>query len=67
MADFDNTNRGVLFPNDKGDNDKRPDEKGKLNVEGVEYEVAVWKKTDRNGKPFKSMSVKRKEVDDVAF
>lgn len=41
-GDFDNTNRGVLFPNDKGDNDARPDYTGKLNVDGVDKRLAAW-------------------------
>ena len=30
MAEYDNNLRGVLFPNDKGDNPKRPDMTGSL-------------------------------------
>ena len=32
MAEYDNNLSGVLFKNDKGDNEKRPDYKGSLNV-----------------------------------
>lgn len=41
-GDFDNTNRGVLFPNDKGDNEARPDYTGKINVDGVDKRLAAW-------------------------
>lgn len=41
-GDFDNTNRGVLFPNDKGDNESRPDYTGKINVDGVDKRLAAW-------------------------
>lgn len=41
-GDYDNTNRGVLFPNDKGDNEARPDYTGKINVDGVDKRLAAW-------------------------
>lgn len=41
-TEFDNTNRGVLFPNDKQGNDARPDYTGKINVAGVEKRLAAW-------------------------
>lgn len=58
---FDNTNRGAMFVNDKGDNPNRPDRKGSLNVEGVEYWVSGWIKTSKDGNPFMSLSVERKQ------
>ena len=39
--DYDNTNSGVLFKNET-DNEKAPMYKGKINVEGKEYELAAW-------------------------
>ncbi len=42
--EFDNTNRGTLFPNDKADNPKRPDYTGNINVEGKEYKLSAWLK-----------------------
>lgn len=52
MADYDNTNTGVLFRNDKGDNEKRPDYKGKINCGGVDFRVSGWirEKKDGSGK-----------------
>lgn len=41
---FDNTNRGAIWRNDKKESDKHPDFKGKLNVEGVDYWVSAWKR-----------------------
>lgn len=57
---YDNTNTGVLWVNDKGDNPKRPDRTGSINVEGREYKISGWiatdqdgnQKLDKNGKPF---------------
>ena len=35
--EYDNTNRGSLFKNDRKDDAKFPDYKGSLNVEGVDF------------------------------
>jgi len=62
MADFDNTNRGALFRNDKGDNPKRPDYTGKINITigdkklSVDAKLSAWVKEGANGK-FLSISV----------
>lgn len=59
---YDNTNRGVLFINDKKeDGDKKPDRTGSLNVDGVEYFLDGWIKKSESGKTFMSISVKRKD------
>lgn len=52
---YDNTNTGALFINDKGDNEKRPDYRGKVNIEGTEYSVSGWKRTSQTGKPYLSL------------
>ena len=57
---YDNTNTFTLFINDKGDNDKRPDRTGTLNVDGVEYFIDGWIKQGSKG-PFLSGKVKRKD------
>lgn len=56
MADFDNTNRGTLFKNDKGDNPNRPDYTGKCNIAGTEYRMAAWIRDSRTGKKFMSIN-----------
>ena len=63
MSDYDNTNRGSIWGNDKKETEKHPDFTGSLNVEGVEYWVSAWKrKADANPKsPALSFSVKPKE------
>lgn len=43
--EFDNTNKFVLFPNDKKGNEKAPDLTGKINVDGKEFRLAAWTKT----------------------
>lgn len=57
MAEYSNENTGVLFQNDKDGNEKRPDYKGKLNVEGVDFEIAGWKRLSKAGKPFLSLKI----------
>jgi uncharacterized protein (DUF736 family) len=53
---MDHKNKGVLFTNDKGDNDKRPDLKGKGNWNGKEFEVAAWHRVSKDGKKYISLS-----------
>ena len=45
-------NKGSVFKNDRKHQDKHPDYKGKVNVEGKLYDIALWK-TDR----FDGMSI----------
>lgn len=61
MADFDDTNRGALFENDKQDNPNRPDYKGSLNVDGKEYWISMWEKTSKKGLAYYSLAVEPKE------
>ncbi len=43
MSNYDNTNKGVLWKNSyKEKGDKQPDVRGKINVEGKEYEISGW-------------------------
>ena len=60
MSTYDNTNTGALFPNDKGDNPKRPDFRGTINVGGTDYNVAGWRKESKNGKKFLSLKLDQK-------
>jgi len=60
LTEYDNTNRGVLFQNYKKESDKHPDYKGELNVDGVEFQIAGWKKTSKNGNTFLSISINKK-------
>ena len=57
--DYDNTNSGVLFKNES-DNDKAPTYKGKINVDGKEYELAAWVREAKSGKG-KFLSLKVQE------
>jgi uncharacterized protein (DUF736 family) len=61
MEKYDDTNRGVLFKNDKGDNPNRPDYTGKINVGGTEYRLSAWIKDSQSGKKFMSLAVSELE------
>ncbi len=67
--DYDNTNSGVLFKNET-DNEKAPMYKGKINVDGKEYELAAWLREAKSGKgKFLSLKVqepRKKEPNSVS-
>lgn len=60
MTQYDNTNRGVLFKNDKREQDNHPHYRGSINVNGEEFWLSAWLKESEKGK-FMSLSVKPKE------
>lgn len=45
------------FENDKKGNDKRPDWTGKINIDGAEKRVAIWKRTSASGIEYLSGSI----------
>lgn len=51
MADqqYDQTNRGALFVNDRKQSDKHPDMNGKININGVDYWISGWWKQTQRG------------------
>ena len=65
MSNYDNTNRGVLFKNDRKEKDAHPNMKGSIDVEGVKYWVSAWTKDGQNGK-FISLSLTPKEQTQTA-
>lgn len=63
MADFDETNRGIISKNDRKTEDVHPDIRGEINIEGIEYWLSGWKKARKSdGAPFYSLSVRRKDA-----
>ena len=65
MAEYDNTNTGILARNERKEKDTHPDLQGSINVDGKEYWLSAWSKRGKSGKlegkPFFSLSVKPKE------
>ena len=55
MIQYKNT--GILFRNDQTGTENRPNYKGKINVNGVDYELAGWTKTGASGMRFLSLKV----------
>jgi len=63
MSNYDNTNRGAIFKNDKKGNEKAPEYKGTINIEGTDYEIALWfQESKKDGTKFFSTSQKLKEA-----
>ena len=56
MADYDNKNKGVAFFNDKKEQEKHPDYRGKGNFNGVDFELALWGRTTNDGREYFSIS-----------
>lgn len=53
-------NSGVLFKNDKQDNERAPQYKGNITVDGKDYWLSAWVKEGKSGK-FMGLAVAPKE------
>jgi uncharacterized protein (DUF736 family) len=60
VTEYDNTNRGVLFVNREKKTEKSPDFSGSLDVAGIQYNLAAWKKQSKKGVTFLSVTVNKK-------
>ena len=59
---YDNSNRGVLFKNDRKEKDTHPDYKGSYtDGNGAEFWLSAWIKKDKNGNSFMSFSTTSKD------
>ena len=62
MSDYDNTNSGALFKNNrKEQGSNQPDMTGVLNVEGKDYRVSAWSNESKSGTKYFSMKVSEKQ------
>lgn len=61
MSDYDDTNRGALFKNERKEQETHADYNGTINVGGQEFWLNAWLKESKAGKKFFSLSVKAKE------
>jgi hypothetical protein len=60
--EYDNTNKGSLFKNDRKEQDTHADYNGSINIEGNEYWINAWvKESKKDGKKFFSLSAKPKD------
>jgi len=65
MPQYDNTNRGAIWKNQRKESDKHPDFTGSLNVEGKDYYVSAWRKEPNGDRsPVMSFSIKAKDASD---
>lgn len=67
MAQYDNTNSGILARNENRKTDKHPEFTGTLNVDGREYWLSAWVNTGKpggkmDGKRYFSIKVSPKET-----
>jgi len=62
---YDNTNKGVLFLNDRKEKDSHPDRKGSINIDGKEYWLSGWDKQTSRGDTI-SLSIQPKEQNKAA-
>jgi len=60
MSQYDNTNTGCVFKNERKAEDWQPEYRGSLNVDGVEYWMDLKIREGQKGKFF-SVKIKRKD------
>lgn len=51
-------NSGAIFKNDKKTADNQPDYRGKINVDGKEWEISLWIKESNKGLKYFNASIK---------
>ena len=63
MPEFDDNERGAIWPNKKRESDRHPHFTGQAKIDGKEYWVSAWKRADdaNPNAPSLSFSFKLKE------
>ena len=63
MAQYDNTNRGAIWKNEKKETDKHPDFTGSINVDGHDYWLSGWRRPEgaSSKAPAMKFQIKRKD------
>jgi len=61
MSDYDNTNSGAIFKNDKKESDKHPDYKGSINADGKDFWASVWINESKAGQKYFSIKLTAKD------
>ena len=61
MAYEQKENTGSLFQNKEKRSENFPDYSGSLRIDGVDWWISGWRKTLKDGTPWLSLSVKRKD------
>jgi len=67
MQDQKKDNRGAIWKNDRKEKDTQPDYKGKAMVNGVEYWVACWRKSEDANPNAPVLTYAFTPVDDAAL
>ena len=63
MAEYNNTNTGALFKNNRRTSPTQPEWNGSANIEGVEYWINAWvKESKKDGSKFFSISYRPKDA-----
>jgi uncharacterized protein (DUF736 family) len=63
MAGQDRDMSGVLFKNDRRENDRQPDYNGRIQVNGEDFWLSAWIKEGKSGVKFMSLAVKPKDAE----
>ena len=67
MSEYDNTNKGVLFPNSYKNKPNQPDVRGDLNIAGIEFKLSGWIRTKKESEEkFFSLVAERKDAEPEA-